>query len=357
MSRYFTRTLADLEPYTPGEQPRVRGLIKLNTNENPYPPAPGVAAAVAGRVEALRLYSDIEVSALRGALAERLGVGVENILCGNGSDENLMLAIRAFCDESRPLAFADITYGFYPVWCELFHIPQHILPLKEDFTLDTGAYCGLNETIVIANPNAPTGRWLPPEEIERVIQSNPDSVVIVDEAYVDFCDEEQASCVPLTKRYDNLLVVQTFSKSRNLAGARLGFCVGSAALIADLNRVKFSMNPYNVNSLSEAAGVAAVQDEGYFRENLAKIRASRSYTTEALRALGFTVLPSQSNFVFSKTPRMAGGALYTALRERSILVRHFNGPRTADWLRITIGTQPQMETLIEAVAGILGGTA
>ncbi|MGN0975802.1 MAG: histidinol-phosphate transaminase [Gemmiger sp.] len=355
MSRYFTETLSTLEPYTPGEQPKVDGLIKLNTNENPYPPAPGVAAAVAGQVERLRLYSDINVTALRTAIAQRSGLAMENVLCGNGSDENLMLAIRAFCDETHPLAFADITYGFYPVWCELFHIPKHILPLEADFTLDPARYYGLNETIVIANPNAPTGRWLPVREIEQVVRRNPDSVVIVDEAYVDFCDAENASCVPLVKRYDNLLVVQTFSKSRNLAGARLGFCFGAPGLIADLDRVKFSLNPYNVNLMSEAAGVAAIRDEDYFRQNLQKICASRAYTAAELEKLGFRVLPSQSNFLFAAHPDAAGGNLYAALRARNILVRHFTAPRIDNWLRITIGTQQQMQTLIAALQDILRG--
>lgn len=353
MSRYFTKTLEALEPYTPGEQPKVQDLIKLNTNENPYPPAPGVAAAVAGQVGRLRLYSDITVSGLAGAIAARCGVKPENVLCGNGSDENLMLAIRAFCDESRPLAFADITYGFYPVWCDLFGVPKHVIPLEQDFSIDLTKYYGLNETIVIANPNAPTGLYRPVEAIEEVVRRNPGSVVIVDEAYVDFCDAPQASCVPLTQTYDNLLVVQTFSKSRNLAGARLGFCIGAAPLIADLNRIKFSMNPYNVNLMSEAAGIAAIQDEAYFQRNLASIRAARAWTAARLKALGFAVLDSQSNFLFAASGQIGGGELYAALRARKILVRHFTAPRINNWLRITIGTPEQMQKLAEAVEEIL----
>lgn len=353
MSRYFTRTLENLEPYTPGEQPKVQNLIKLNTNENPYPPAPGVAAAVAAQTARLRLYSDINVTGLRIAIARRSGLRPENVLCGNGSDENLMLAIRAFCDETHPLAFADITYGFYPVWCDLFHIPKHILPLREDFTLDPAAYYGLGETIVIANPNAPTGRWLPVEEIEAVVRRNPDHVVIVDEAYVDFCEADNASCVPLVQQYDNLLVVQTFSKSRNLAGARLGFCFGAPALIADLDRVKFSMNPYNVNLMSEAAGIAAIEDEAYFRQNLQKIRASRAAAAADLEALGFTVLPSQSNFLFASHPAVPGGTLCARLRARNILVRHFTIPRIENWLRITVGTPGEMAALAQALREIL----
>ncbi len=353
MSRYLTPALAGLEPYTPGEQPRVQNLIKLNTNENPYPPAPGVAAAVAGEVPALRRYCDLNCTALKDAAAARLGVGAENLLFGNGSDENLMLAIRAFCDAQRPLAFADVTYGFYPVWCDLFGIPKHIVPLCEDLSLDPAAYCGLGQTIVIANPNAPTGRWLPPAALVPVLEANPDNVVIVDEAYVDFCDAENASCVPLTRRYDNLLVVQTFSKSRSMAGARLGFCVGSAGLIADLERVKYSMNPYNVNALTQAAGAAALADEAYFRQTTAAIRAARTWTAAMLTALGFTVLPSQANFLFAKTPKMDGEGLYKALRARGILVRHFGAPRTKDWLRITVGTPEQMQALETALREIL----
>ncbi len=355
MTRYFTPALAHLEPYTPGEQPKIQDLIKLNTNENPYPPAPGVAAAVADAAGALRRYSDLNCTALKEALAARCGVGPQNILCGNGSDENLMLAIRAFCDAHRPLAFADVTYGFYPVWCELFGIPRHVLPLGEDFSLDPAAYCGLGETVVIANPNAPTGRWLPPSALEPVLQTNPDTVLIVDEAYIDFCDAPpaQASCVPLTKRYPNLLVVQTFSKSRSMAGARLGFCVGDAALIADLERVKYSMNPYNVNSLTQAAGVAALADGGYFAKTTAAVRETRARTAAMLEALGFTVLPSQANFLFAKTPKMGGGELYEALRARRILVRHFDAPRTRDWLRITVGTPEEMRSLEAALRAIL----
>ena len=257
MSRYFTKTLAALEPYTPGEQLKLPDLVKLNANENPYPPAPGVAAAVAGAVPGLRLYSDLTEAALCAAIARHCGVQPENILCGNGSDENLLLALRAFCDETHPLAFADITYSFYPVLCDLLHIPQHVILVEEDFSLDLSKYHGLNETIVIANPNAPTTLLQPVAAIEEVVRTNPDSIVIVDEAYIDFAGPN-ASCVPLTKKYDNVIVVQTFSKSHNLAGARVGFCVANPELIADMNRIKFSYSPYNVKSLSQAAAVAAI---------------------------------------------------------------------------------------------------
>ena len=350
MSRYFTKTLASLEPYTPGEQLKIADIVKLNANENPYPPAPGVAAAVAAAVPGLRLYSDLTNGDLNAAIARHWGVRPENILCGNGSDENLFFALRAFCDENHPLVFADITYGCYGVWCGLLHIPTHIIPLKEDFTLDPADYHGLHETIVIANPNAPTGLCLPRDAIEGILQSNPDSVVIVDEAYVDFGGE---SCVPLIDQYDNLLVVQTFSKSRQLAGARLGLAMGNAALIADLNRVKFSLNPYNINRLTLKAGQAALEDTAYFEKTRAAIMDTRAWTMQQLTDRGFTVLDSRANFVFASTERINGGALYKKLKENGILVRHFDAPRIENWLRITIGTPEQMQALMDAVDKIL----
>ena len=232
-------------------------LVKLNANENPYPPSPAVADAVAGAVSGLRLYCDLTEADLCSAIAQQVGLPADHILCGNGSDENLLLAIRAFCDGQTPLAFADITYSFYPVLCQLMGVPAHILPVREDFTLDLSAYYGLGETIVIANPNAPTSLLAPVAEIEEVIRRNPDHIVIVDEAYVDFAGEG-ASCLPLVPKYDNLIVVRTFSKSRSLAGARLGFCAAQPALIADMNRIKFSYSPYNISSLNQAAGAAAM---------------------------------------------------------------------------------------------------
>ena len=257
MSRYFTKTLASLEPYTPGEQLKIADIVKLNANENPYPPAPGVAAAVAAAVPGLRLYSDLTNGDLNAAIARHWGVRPENILCGNGSDENLLLALRAFCDESTPLAFADVTYSFYTVLCDLLHIPQHIIPLEADLTIDLKKYCGLHETIVIANPNAPTSLLAPVDAIEEVLQTNPDNIVIVDETYVEFAPAG-SSCLPLLEKYDNLVITHTFSKTHNLAGARLGFCIARPALIADMNRVKFSYSPYNVNAMTQAAGAAAI---------------------------------------------------------------------------------------------------
>ena len=353
MSRYLTPTLAGLSPYTPGEQPQDQQYIKLNTNESPYPPSPAVVAAVnAAEVEKLRLYSDPACAQLLAAAAEYHGLSPDEIMPGNGSDENLFFALRAFCDEQHPLAYADVTYGCYSVWCNLMHIPSHILPLEEDFSIDPAKYYGLNETIVIANPNAPTGLALPRSAIEGILKANPNNVVIVDEAYVDFGGE---SCVPLIHQYDNLLVVQTFSKSRQLAGARLGLAMGNAALIADLNRVKFSLNPYNINRLTLKAGEAALKDTAYFDATRQKIMDTRAWTAKELANRGFSLTDSRSNFLFARTDRMEGGALYRALKEKGILVRHFDSPRIADYLRITIGTQAQMEALIKALGEILEG--
>ena len=350
MSRYFTDKFASLTPYTPGEQPRDMQYVKLNTNESPFPPSPKVAAAVAAECGKLQLYSDPESTALRGKLAEVYGVKPTQVLVSNGSDEALNFAFMAFADEKSPLAFADITYGFYPVFAELNHIPYTQIPLKEDFSIDPADYMAIGKTVVIANPNAPTGLCLPLAEIEKIVKSNPNNVVIVDEAYVDFGGE---SAVKLVDRYENLLVIQTFSKSRSMAGARLGFAIGSEQLIADLNTLRYSTNPYNVNRMTEFAGVAALEEDDYYKENAKTIMANRQWTTEQLEVLGFTVLPSKANFLFAKSDRIAGETLYKELKKRGVLVRHFTKQRIAPFVRITIGTMAQMETLIEKIKEIL----
>ena len=351
MSKFLSPTLAAVTPYTPGEQPQDQQYIKLNTNESPYLPSPAVIAAVSEHeVEKLRLYSDPACADLLKAAAAHFGLQPEQIMPGNGSDENLFFALRAFCDADHPLAYADITYGCYGVWCGLMHIPSHIIPLKEDFTLDPKDYYGLNQTIVLANPNAPTGIALPRAEIEGILKANPNNVVIVDEAYVDFGGE---SCVPLIDQYENLLVVQTFSKSRQLAGARLGLAMGNAKLIADLNRVKFSLNPYNINRLTLKAGQAALEDTAYFDKTRAAIMDTRAWTMQQLTDRGFTVLDSRANFVFASTDRINGGELYKELKKNGILVRHFDAPRIENWLRITIGTPEQMQALMDAADKIL----
>ena len=353
MSRFLSPTLEAVTPYTPGEQPQDQQYIKLNTNESPYLPSPTVVGAVSeAEVEKLRLYSDPACAELLRAAAAHFDLQPDQIMPGNGSDENLFFALRAFCDENHPLAYADITYGCYSVWCGLMHIPSHIIPLKEDFTLDPADYYGLNETIVIANPNAPTGLALPCSAIEEILKSNPNHVVIVDEAYVDFGGE---SCVPLINEYENLLVVQTFSKSRQLAGARLGLAMGNAKLIADLNRVKFSLNPYNINRLTLKAGKAALEDTDYFDKTRAAIVETRGWTKQQLEARGFAVLDSRSNFLFASTDKKSGGELYLKLKEKGVLVRHFDAPRISNWLRITIGTPDDMTALLRALDEILEG--
>ena len=350
MSRYLSPTLQDLVPYTPGDIPRRRSVLKLNTNENPYPPPTPVIEAVRRVADRLQLYPDPNCLKLRQAAAEYYELEPDQIMAGNGSDENLFFALRAFCDAGRPLARPDVTYGCYGVWCGLMHIPQHIIPLEKDFTLDPARYYDLNETIVIANPNAPTGLALPPEAIGEIAARNPDGVVSVDEAYVDF---GARSCVPLIRDHENLLVVQTFSKSRQMAGARLGFAMGNKELIADLERVRNSLNPYNVNQMTQAAGIASLQCEGYFRETCRQVIETREWAAQELVRRGFVVTDSRANFLFARTPKMLSRVLFRELRQRAVLVRYFDEPRTEHWLRITVGTKEQMEILLQRLDKIL----
>ena len=350
MSRFFSDKYARLVPYTPGEQPRDMQYVKLNTNESPFPPSPSVLSAVSEQCGMLQLYSDPESAVLTRKMAELYGVSERSVIMTNGSDEVLNFAFMAFADEARPLIFPDITYGFYPVFAELNRIPYEAIPLREDFTVCADDYMQKGKTVVIANPNAPTGIYLPLSEIERIVAYDKDRIVIVDEAYIDFGGESAAS---LTERYDNLLVTGTFSKSRSMAGARLGFGIGSEALIADLNTIKYSTNPYNVNRMTSAAGIAAIDDNDYYMDNCRKIIENREYTACELRRLGFTVLDSMANFVFAKSDRIGGEELYLALRERGILVRHFTSERIKEFNRITIGSAEEMRTFIEEVAEIL----
>lgn len=350
MSRFFSEKFASVVPYTPGEQPRDMQYVKLNTNESPFPPSPGVVAAVAEECGRLQLYSDPESTALRQKLAQVCGVTPQQVLVSNGSDEVLNFAFMAFADEKAPLVFPDITYGFYPVFAQLNHIPYTQIPLKEDFSIDPRDYMGIGKTVVIANPNAPTGLCLPLADIESIVSSNPGNVVIVDEAYVDFGGE---SAVSLVDTYENLLVVQTFSKSRSMAGARLGFAIGNEKLIADLNTIRYSTNPYNVNRMTEFAGVAALTENRYYMDNAQTIIRNRQWTVEQLRSLGFTVLDSKANFVFAKSQQIDGEDLYQQLKQRGVLVRHFAKPRIAQYNRITVGTMAQMEKLIQTIKEIL----
>ncbi len=350
MSRFANRKMGSITPYVPGEQPRGRRYLKLNTNESPYPPVDAASEAVAHAARSLQLYCDPECTALTQALADTFEVKFEQVLCGNGSDESLNFAFMAFCDAETPAVFADITYGFYSVFAELHGVPADIVPLREDFSLAIDDYIGRKGTVFIANPNAPTGLSLPRVEIERLLASDRDRLVVVDEAYVDFGGE---SCIPLIDCYDNLLVVGTFSKSRSLAGGRLGFAVGNAALIADLRTVKYSTNPYNINSLTAAAGLAVLRHPEVTLARCREIMATRTWTTEELRALGFTVLPSSTNFIFAKAPTLGGQELYLALKDKGILVRHFNKERISDFVRITIGTKEQMEQFVLSAREIL----
>lgn len=350
MSRFFSNKYSKLKPYTPGEQPRDMKYIKLNTNESPYPPTPAVVEAAKAEAEKLQLYSDPECTELIKVFAERYGVKKEQLIMTNGSDEVLNFAFMAFCDESHPIVFPDLTYGFYPVFAELNRIPYEEIPLCADFTVRVEDYVGINKNIVIANPNAPTGIAISLSNIEKIVSSNPNNIVIIDEAYVDFGAE---SAVSLIDKYDNLLVTGTFSKSRSLAGARLGFGFGSPSLISDLHTIRYSTNPYNVNRMTMAAGRQAILDDGYYMANAKKIIECRENTSERLSALGFRVLPSSANFLFAESESIDGELLYLELKRRGILVRHFNKERIRNFNRITVGTPEEMDALILAITDIL----
>ena len=350
MSKFFNPRLSGLEAYTPGEQPRDRSYIKLNTNESPYPPSKGVRKALdRKRIDALRLYCDPTATALKEELARVYDKKSSQIFVSNGSDDILNFAFLAFGADG--ILFPDISYGFYEVFANLHSLPFEKVPLKSDFSIDVDDYCKKNKMVVIANPNAPTGMALPLKKIEKILKANPENVVLIDEAYVDFGDE---SCADLVEKYPNLLCVQTFSKSRSMAGARLGFAIASEELIADLEKIKYSTNPYDVNTLTQAAGVAALQENGYYMRNCRRIIKTRNYTKKALENLGFEVLPSKANFLFAKCAQFTGLELYLLLKEKGILVRHFEKDRIKDFNRITIGSQKEMEAFVAAVEEILG---
>ncbi len=351
MSRFFSAKFDRLIPYVPGEQPKGKNVfIKLNTNESPFPPSPKAQKYAAEAIEKTMLYSDPECFRLRAALADRYGVDADNVICGNGSDDILNFAFSAFCDEKTPAVFADITYGFYRVFAEYNRVPYRIIPLKDDFTIDPADYFNAEGTVFIANPNAPTGIALPVGEIEEIIKNNPENIVVIDEAYVDF---GAVSCVPLTKKYDNLVVTETFSKSRSLAGARLGFAVANKELITDLNTVRNSTNPYNVNSITQAAGIGSLEDREYTDENCRKIMQTRKQTEIELKKLGFVFTDSSANFIFAAHPDHPGGEIYKALREKGVLIRHFDADRIKDYNRITVGSDEQMEKLIQKLRCII----
>lgn len=324
--------------------------IKLNTNESPYPPSKlGIELSLGG-ASVSHLYPDPDCAQLTKAVAEAIGVKAKNVILTNGSDEVLNFAFMAYCDDKTPAVFADITYGFYKVFASLNGVPTKIIPLKEDFSIDIDEYIKEKGTIFIANPNAPTGLLLSLEEVERLVGSNPNRVVVIDEAYIDFGGE---SAVKLIDKYDNLLVTQTFSKSRSLAGARLGFGVANEKIIADLMRIKYSTNPYNVNRASAGLGLGAILDKEYFQDNCKKIIENRENTKQQLIKLGFEVTNSYANFLFAKTDKISGKDLYLKLKEKGVLVRHFDSPRISDYIRITIGNKEQMQRFIERTTIIL----
>lgn len=364
MTHFLSSLAAGLEPYVPGEQPKDKKYIKLNTNENPYPPSENVIRAIAEEAASLRLYPDPDATAVRTAAAEYYNETLklageerlteDNIFVGNGSDEVLAFLFPSFF-KGKKIAFADITYSFYPVYAALFEVPYELLPLKEDFSMDVERCCGglYKDTggLLICNPNAPTGLALPLSEIERIVVSNPERLVVVDEAYVDFGGETAAS---LVNRYDNLLVTQTLSKSRQLAGMRVGLAIASQPLIAGLNAVKNSFNSYTADRLAIAAAAAAFRDREYFENTRRKIIETRRRATESLRELGFDVLPSAANFVFAEPSGVSAAELFARLREEGVLVRYFPKPRIDRRLRISIGTDEEMDALLDAVRRILG---
>lgn len=349
MSRYFSNKFDRLVAYTPGEQPKDQKYVKLNTNESPFPPSPMSQSMAKEAANTLNLYSDPECRDLVKTAAECLGVGENEILFTNGSDEILNFAFAAFCDEKHPAIFPDITYGFYSVFADLNCVPYETVPLKDDFSICVDDYIGIGKTVFIANPNAPTGIALPLSDIERIVSSNPDNIVVIDEAYVDFGAE---SAVKLIHKYDNLLVTQTFSKSRSLAGARLGFGIASEKIIADLNTIKYSTNPYNVNRMTMAAGIGALTDREYFEKNVLEIEKTRKWASVELKKLGFTVTDSKANFIFAASDTLDGSELYLKLKEKGILVRHFDTARLKNRNRITVGSREEMQILIDAVRKI-----
>ncbi len=355
MSRFWSPVVRDLTPYVPGEQPKIANLIKLNTNENPYPPSPKAVAAMQAELgedgARLRLYPDPNADLLKQAVARRYGASPDQVFVGNGSDEVLAHAFLALLKHDAPILFPDITYSFYPVYCGLYGIDYETVPLAEDFTLNAADYAGRpNGGIIFPNPNAPTGRVLALDAIADIARANPDSVVVVDEAYIDFGG---TTAIPLTRRFDNVLVIHTLSKSRSLAGLRVGYAIGHPALIEALERVKNSFNSYPLDRLAIAGAVAAIEDDAWFADCCRKVIATRETLTAELTQLGFEVLPSGANFVFARHPGRDAGELAKALRERSIIVRHFKLPRIDQFLRITVGTDAECAALTQALGDIL----
>ena len=339
-------------PYVPGEQPQAERMIKLNTNENPYPPAPGVQRALAGfNPDTLRLYPEPTCKVLVDAIASYYGLGSDQVFVGVGSDDVLAMIFLTFFNSGKPVFFPDITYSFYDVWANMLRIPFETKALDDDFQIKKEDYYGENGGVVFPNPNAPTGILMPLSEIEDIIAHNRDVIVVVDEAYIDFGGE---SALPLIEKYDNLLVVQTFSKSRSLAGMRLGFAMGNEKLIRYINDVKYSFNSYTLNQTALVLGVQAIRDREYFEETCAKVIATREWTKCELKKLGFSFGDSMSNFIFATHERVPAKEIFEVLREHNIFVRYFSKPRISNYLRISIGTQQEMERLTAFLAVFLG---
>lgn len=351
MSKFLNTKYQGLKPYTPGEQPQNMKYIKLNTNESPFPPAPSVLEAInSEELKKLRLYSDPECKTLTTTISELYGITSDQIIFSNGSDDILNFAFMAFSGDTKKAVFPDITYGFYKVFANLHGITYKEIPLKEDLSVNYKDYCSINKFIVIANPNAPTGLTLSVDAIEQIVKTNPNNVVVIDEAYIDF---GAVSCYPLINKYSNLLVVQTFSKSRSMAGARLGFAIGSKGLIDDLNKLKYSTNPYNINMMTLITGEATLKANDYYMNNCSIIASNRNYTTQELEKIGFTVIPSKANFIFIKKENITGQYIYEELKKKGILVRHFTSSRIKDYTRITIGSKDEMDIFLSTIRTII----
>lgn len=349
MSEFLNKRFSGLEEYVPGEQPQDKKYVKLNTNESPYPPSKSLIDAInAEEIKDLRLYCDPDCKKLKNELAKLYDVKPENIFLSNGSDDILNFSFMAFADNGA--VYPDISYGFYSVFAQLHGVDSKVIPLNDDFTVNTSSFMNCNRLVVIANPNAPTGLALSLEEIEQIVKTNPNNIVLIDEAYVDFGG---VSCAILTKKYKNLLCVQTFSKSRSMAGARLGFAIADKEIIKDLEKIKYSTNPYNINRLTQIAGIEAVKDNGYYMENCKKIIKTREWVKKELEYLNFTVLDSKANFLFAKSDAISGKELYLKLKDKGVLIRHFEKERINDYNRITIGSYEEMKIFIEKIKEIL----
>lgn len=354
MSKFWSSMVKRTEPYVPGEQVVQQDIVKLNTNENPYPPSPKVIEAIRGEMERnLQLYPSPTADDLRTTIGQRYALTADEVFVGNGSDEVLAFSFMAFFEPGQPIRFPDVTYSFYPVYAKLFDIRYEEVALNEDFTLQVDKFFQSEGGVILPNPNAPTSLYANLEHIEEIVENNPDQVVIIDEAYIDFASKSAAE---LIQQYDNLLVIQTTSKSRSLAGLRVGYAMGNAALIDALIRIKDSFNSYTLDRLALVGAQAAFEDEEYFMETIAKITATRDKISVALQKLGFTVLPSQANFVFVRHETVLAEILYNGLKKEGVLVRYFNKPGIDNYLRVTIGTDGQMEQLIEKLTEIVQAT-